>query len=142
MSSGNSLEIVRSEIIELVIIANKEFATFIDTKVSFLLSETFTRENKMKLVATHKGVEYFPVTDLALGKVDKLTLVVTHTKRLYLECIKNTALPISFLMRCRNGVLYVGNEMYIEGKLDFDSSKSSLSLTLIGDLKKSIEKKE
>lgn len=134
-----SLEIVRSETIELVIVANKEFATFTNTEVSFLLSEDSTRENKVKLVATHKGVEYYPVSELALGKIDKLTLVVTHTKRLYLEYIKNTALPISFLMRCRDGVLYVGSEMYIEGRLDFDSSKSTVSLTLVGNLKKNIE---
>ena len=134
-----SLEIVRSETIELVIVANKEFATFSNTEVSFLLSEDFTRENKVKLVATHKGVEYYPLSELALGKVQKLILVVTHTKRLYLEYIKNSALPISFLMRCRDGVLYVGNEMYIEGKLDFDSSKSTVGLTLVGSLKKNIE---
>lgn len=137
-----TLETLRSENIEFIILANKEFATFMNTKVSLKLSENVTRESKVKLVATINRVEYFPVTDLAIGKVDKLVLVVTHTKRLYLEAIKNSVLPISFLMRCRDGSIYTGSEMYIEGSLDFDSSKSSLSLTLIGDLNKSIDKIE
>ena len=122
------MNIIRTERIDYVIIANYIYATDIANEINITLSAKYTVDTRLMTFATNEGSKYYPVNQLITGSIKNMKVYLdgNSEERKVLEIIKNNNLPVTVIIKLKDGSSYEGSNMYITSSLIFENNSYSL----------------